>query len=267
MTSRVLVTTSHALLEVDVENGRLITRHSGDGLYYGITQNDNNIFVAARGRLVSSDTPPEDERGHIKIFSRALVELGRLESPFPLRDLHQIYWDNGRLLATCSYENLIAIYERGRWSRWYPLGQPQKAPMDVNHFNTISRFPEGLCLVAHNHGDSQIFVFNDDETSVVDVISLGKQSHNIWNIDGQWFTCSSGEGRILGTKGFELETGGFPRGVLFYGAYVLVGISELSERKHRDFTDGCILVFDRDWNYLKTIELPRQGLVLDIMLT
>lgn len=58
--------------------------------------------------------------------------------------------------------------------------------------------------------------------------------------------------------------GGFPRGLLLSENLRYVGISTLAERHERDSADGQIAVFDRDWRLVRTITLPREGLVLDI---
>ena len=62
---------------LDTDSGKRIPLDRGRGLYYGIAQNDDRLYVAARLRLVSSTIDPAQERGEILIFDTALRSCGR----------------------------------------------------------------------------------------------------------------------------------------------------------------------------------------------
>jgi hypothetical protein len=262
---KLAVTTSHSVLSVDVESDEVFPLHRGDGLYYGMTTNGNAILVGARGRKVSSDVLQGEESGSILFFDNTFNPLARIQPPtFSLRDIHDICWWNKRLWVTCSYDNMVAVWDGESWERWYPLGVSESQPWDQNHFNTIHFENDSMWLVAHNMGASEMLRFDAHTRQIAESILLGNQAHNLWRENGHLYTCSSGEGLIVGTDGFRLDIGGFPRGVAFEGNYRCVGVSELAERGDRDLTTGRILIFNKDWKLLKKIFIENEGLILDL---
>ena len=262
---KLLITTSFSLLELNTKNGKIRRVLHGDGLYYGLARTDKSIYVAARKRMVSSDVPVENERGEILVFDLKLELKERLQAPFPLRDLHQIAYHDGKLWATCSYDNMVAIWDGKEWRQWFPLGETADSPRDVHHYNSLFFEDDLVWVLAHNRGASELLAFSLLSRNLVNRIGLGNQAHNIWRENGQLFTCSSGEGKILGEAGFVLKTNGFPRGYAFDGNVRCVGISELAERRSRDLTTGKVLIFDNVWKLQKEIFLPQEGLVLDLL--
>ena len=265
MTIQLLLTTSQSFLLLDTGSGALRPLDRGHGLYYGIARHDDRIYVAARNRLVSSDVPQRDERGEILIFDQALRLCGALRAPFPLRDIHEIAWRGGKLWVTCSFDNMIALFDGASWERWFPLGIGPDEPCDANHFNSFMFEDDRVWILAHNRGASELLAFSLHTRTLVQRVTLGNCGHNIWREDSQLFTCSSAEGKLLGERGFLLETGGFPRGVAFAGNTRCVGISEQAERQARDFTAGKLLIFAKDWSLQNEIALPGEGLILDML--
>ncbi len=263
---RLLVTTSKSFLLMDPRSGHSHRIDEGRGLYYGIASDNRRIWVGARNRLVSSELPPAEERGQILIFDRHWRCDALPAAPFPLRDIHQILLRQNRLWVTCAFDNCIAIYDGDshQWMEWHPLGVPQDEPKDMNHFNSLEIFDQHLCVVAHNKGDSDLLFFQLPDYTLVNTVRLGKQAHNVWRRGSAWATCSSGEGKLVSTDGWTVETGGFPRGVVFLGEEICVGVSEIAERNQRDFTTGQLLFFDQQWRLDRSINLMDEGLVLDI---
>ncbi len=262
-----LVTTSHSLLKIDPASGAVHPVHRGQGLYFGIATDGERHFVAARRRMVSSDVSPHEEQGRILVFDRALRLQDELAAPFPLRDMHEILWHAGKLWITCSFDNMVAIYEpaTGRWEAWHPLGPTPQAPYDVNHLNSLAVVDGRMCIVAHNFGASELLRFDIETRTLLSREPFGMQSHNIRELDdGTLLTCSSGEGALIGSNGWRVDVGGFTRGILLREEEIYVGISEIAERQDRDLTTGRIAVFDREWRRLRTLELPGEGLLLDI---
>jgi len=261
---RVLATTSRSFLRVDIRTRQSDVVHSGDGLYYGIAVAEERIFVAARRRMVSSDAPAAGEAGVIHVFDRALRHIETLAPPFPMRDLHGIAFDDGVLWATCSFDDMVARWDGTAWTQWYPLGQPVGEPRDVHHFNSLLFEGDTVWLLAHNRGPSELLGFARSGLTLRRQLCLGYQAHNIWREAGRFFTCSSADGRIVGEGGFELHTGGFPRGYVNMGGTRLVGLSELAERKARDFTSCVLARYDECWRLLDTMVLDKEGLLLDL---
>jgi hypothetical protein len=263
--ARLFVTTSHSFLELDTATASFRTLHSGKGLYYGIAQSPQHMFLACRNRSVSSGIPVEEERGEIAVFDPAGPSIAFQTAPFPLRDMHEIAWHNDRLWITCPHDNVVVIWDGETWERWHPLPDDHHAEGDIHHYNSFLFLDYGFWLVAHNHGDSEVLFFSLPERRLQRQITLGRIAHNIWEEDGQLFTCSSAEGDVVGDRGFRFKIGGFPRGYAQDESGMrFVGINEYAERAKRDATSAKIVMFDRKWCEVETFHLPDQGMILDI---
>jgi hypothetical protein len=264
MSAQFLVTTSRSILHVDVATRAVSAVDRGAGLYYGVAEYAGQFYIAARRRMVSSDVPAGDERGEIVVLNRTLSKIDTLSAPFPLRDMHEIAWHKAKLWVTCAFDNMIAIFDGHNWQRWYPLGKPASEPYDRNHINSLHFEYDTVVLLTHNWGSSVLHFFALDTLVQEREIALGRQAHNIWHEGGEYRTCSSGEGRLLGDKNFCVQTGGFPRGVAKSDGMICVGVSEWAERGQRDFTTGFLRFFSADWRNLFDLALPGEGLILDI---
>jgi hypothetical protein len=267
----VLATTSQSVLLVDCMTGQASVLHRGAGLYYGIAQIGSLRAVAARRRLVSSPVPRIDERGCILLLDERLRVRDVIEAPFPLRDMHEIAWCDERLWVTCSFDDMIAVYDGAGWERWTPEVPPCAAHRPVRdvendrrHFNSFLFAHDEIALLAHNHGPSDVHFFERRARSFTRSVELGTQAHNLWQEDQALFTCSSIEGKLVSSSGWELSTGDFPRGVCFTPTCRAVGLSALSERGHRDFASAAIAVHDASWNVLHYVHLVREGMILDL---
>jgi hypothetical protein len=244
--------------------------HSGNGLYFGLAHDmDGRIYVACRN---TTDGPENEsvraaERGSILVFDSNLKISDELAAPFPLRDLHQILCFDEKLWVTCSFDNMLAIYDLAskEWRRWYPAPDPADRGRDVHHFNTIAIIDNELCLVAHRFGASELFFFSYPKLQLTRVIRMGRMAHNVFPFHGAIGTCSSEEGRILNTRGQSLEVSGFPRGIAITEQGNLIGISALAEREHRAKQDAIVRSYTPDWEFKADYILPGVGMVLDIM--
>ena len=199
------------------------------------------------------------------MFGRDLALRGEIAAPFPLRDMHEIAWDGVALWVTCSHEDMVAVREGDTWRRWYPLGRPLLPPGDRHHFNSFAIDERRVGVLAHNWGASRLFLFDRSNLSLREEVPLGFDAHNAWREGDAWRACSSREGLVVGSDGFTLTTGGFPRGIARANGARLVGISQLAERGERDFTTGVVQVYSDDWQLRREIPLPGEGLVLDIV--
>jgi hypothetical protein len=188
-----------------------------------------------------------------------------LQPSFALRDIHQILVHAGILWVTCAFDNAISIYDGHDWTQWYPRGKAASGPGDVNHFNSLTIFGNEICIVAHNRGSSELLFFELPDLAFTRSISLGTWAHNAWMHGKELMTCSSEEGCLMGVNGTRVNTGGFPRGIAYTNDEIYVGISERIEREDRDFSTAAIAVFDCEWRSLRTVTLPSEGMVLDLM--
>jgi lipopolysaccharide transport system ATP-binding protein len=261
--SPLLVTTSHSLLLIDPAGRRGVVIDRGRGLYYGLTSDGERLYVGARRRMVSDDGDHSQERGVILTYDRSLRLVEVMEPDFPLRDLHQIKFVWGRLHATCSYDNMVAIYEDGEWRRWYPFGREDR---DIYHFNSIWTDGDKLYLMAHNFGKSDICVF-DKNYDFIEKIPLGRSAHNIWRgEEGYLRTLSSEESKIVEeVTGESFHIGEFPRGIAQVGESVYIGLSPRAKRSERDSTDAILVEMDRSMVELSRMVLRGEGMLLDIL--
>jgi hypothetical protein len=268
---KVLATTSQSVLLVDCFTGEASVLHRGAGLYYGIARIDSMWAVAARRRLVSSPVPRDDERGCILLFDERLRQRDAVEAPFPLRDIHEIAWFDERLWVTCSFDDMIAIFDGARWERWTPEVPERSSdrPLrdvanDRHHYNSFLYTGDEIALLAHNHGPSDLHCFERRSRSFRRTIPLGRQAHNVWREGDAYRTCSSIEGTLVGSDGWAHSIGGFPRGVCITDNYRAIGISALSERGQRDWTSAVVALHDASWRPLHHVHLLREGMILDL---
>jgi len=263
-----LVATSQHILLLDIGREMVYRIHSGNGLYYGLCLHHGRVVAGCRNRLPSEDDSDRaNERGSLVFFDEQFGVEREVLPPFPLRDLHGIASLEDRIWITCSFDNFVAIFDPATetWSKWYP---PLDAPVrdkDVNHFNTIIKIGDQVGLLAHNWGPSQILFFRYPLLELDSVRPLGVQAHNIFWIDGSLATCSSAEGCLLAESGWQLRTGGFPRGFAAGDRRRLVGISLNASREYRNAADGIIRVFDEDWRFQADYVLRGVGMILDIL--
>jgi len=260
-----LVTTSKSVLLIDTATNRVKKIDEHRGLYYGITTDKEYIYIGARKRMLSSNIKMDNENGVILKFNKRLEHIDTLEAPFPLRDIHQIKFIDKQLYITCSYDNLIVIYDNNKWSKWFPLGEIGN---DKNHFNSFYNDDKYIYILAHNFGDSEIYKFDLKNKTLVDKTQIGVCAHNIWQgIEKELYILSSKEGTLLNTKNSKVvKLEGFPRGITITDENIFIGISQLAERDCRDFVNGKILILDKSYNKLDQLILKDKGMVLDIKL-
>ena len=267
--SAFLISTTHHLLVLD-EVDRFYRVDSGRGLYYGSAQRGDYIFVACQNEpaAASDEGLLVKQAGSILVFeANSLQFVEELRPPFPLRGAHGIAIFDDRLWVTCSFDNLIAIYEfRTRnWAKWYPAANVGARDRDVHHFNTIAPVGTEICVIAHNRGASDLLFFDCTTRDLCSVTRLGNQSHDLFFVNGQPGTCSSGDGELVSTGNWVLRTGGFPRGIASAGDTTLVGISIPAARMDRPTTSGIIRRFAINWRHCSDYVLEGAGLVLAIL--
>jgi hypothetical protein len=242
--------------------------HAGSGVYYGISFSDNRIFVAARRfPLDGSEADAAQSNGVILVFDSRLNLLDELSAPFPVRDMHQILWDGGRLFVTAPYDDLVAIREEGAWRPWRPLPPcpRRERPSGGRHYNSLLRQDAELFLLAHNFGPSEVFVFDAATLALQRSFPIGDCAHNLWHEGLDLLTCSSAEGLILSSAGPVAHTGNFPRGIVVAPQDRYVGISMFLERRDaRGSHDSFVAHYDRQWRLAGTFGFRGMGMIHDI---
>ena len=229
--------------------------------------------MAARHSQVSDDIVSADEIGRLYQLHRG----GLTQTPLPelpLRDLHGLAMHRDSVWLTCSHDDSVAIYQPATqtWRWWHPLGPSDALNPDQYHFNTLRFEGDLVWVVAHCRGPSWLLAFpitaalRGETPPPIHRIQLGQQAHNLWrHSSGALCTCSSIEGRLISESGWELNTGGFPRGVARLPDGWVVGVSALKERQERDLSDAKLQFYSADWQLQREVVLPRVGMVLDIV--
>lgn len=236
------------------------------GLYYGITYSDNRIFVAAR----NNSDPFEyldsygQETGYILVYNYNM-ELKEIITPkIGLYDLHQIMYFDNKLWVTCSFNNMVAIYNFTSWNEWYPSENIKDRNKDINHFNSFWIYRENLYVLAHNFGKSEVYKFSYPNLLLIEKFKIGNQAHNIWGYKDEIFVCDSANGKVISNKGFCKEIGGFTRGVVIQDKFYFIGTSDIAERKQRHLVNSKIFMFDNNWNQVDVFDIKENGQILDI---
>jgi hypothetical protein len=270
MSRRFLVSTTHHLLAIQPESETLWRIHSGAGLYFGLAKGaDGLVYAACRHTILGPDNDEvrASEQGTILVFDHDLRVCEELRAPFPLRDIHGIACFDGRLWVTCSYDNMIAIYDLTQrdWSRWYPAPNPSHRDRDIHHFNTICFLGGQLCLLAHNFGPSELLFYDYPSLQLDSAVPFGVMSHDLFICDGAIATSSSGDGWLVNRRGQRLRTGNFPRGVETTVEGNLLGMSMHSPRDERQQQNGILRWYSADWQFKADYVLPAVGMVLDVL--
>jgi len=263
-----LISTSQHILLLETSQNTAYRVHSGNGLYYGLCLHRGRVIAGCRNRLPCSDNSQRaEERGSLLFFDARLHVEAELQPPFPLRDLHGLALIDERVWVTCSFDNLVAIFDPATesWNRWYPSPDPLARDRDVHHFNTIAKIGDCIALLAHNWGPSLMFFYRYPSLELERVRPLGTQAHNVFAVAGSLATCSSAEGLIVAESGWQLRTGGFPRGFAASEGVTLVGLSRSASRDERAGADGVIRVFDDGWRFQTDYVLRGVGMILDIL--
>jgi len=263
---KLLVTTSKSVLTVGTENGQTHVVHSGKGLYYGIAYSHNAIFIAARNSNDCFDYlgRQHNENGEILVFDFTMKQVGSLRAPFPLRDMHQILYSDGKLWITCSFDNMVAVFDFRHWQRWYPSEDERERGKDIHHFNSLYRAGRDFYVLGHNFGASDIWRFSYPGLQLKEKIRLGNQAHNIW-LDGQeLYTCDSQYGLVVGNHASRNTIGGFSRGAVMTADRIYIGTSDVAERESRDQVSSRIVVFDRKWRLVDEWIIDGHGQLLDM---
>jgi hypothetical protein len=266
--STIIITTTQYVFALRGDSIHIV--HEGKGVYYGIACSENELYVGCRNEIMGpvDASARETERGSILVFEQQSLSLIREIKPdqFSLRDIHGMLYVDRKLFVTCSFDNMIAIYDFASncWSKWYPAINPLARGRDQNHFNSLIVDEENIVVLAHNHGRSTLFLFDRESLELCSTRMLGVQAHDIFRILGNVATCSSAEGTIVSEDGWVLRTGGFPRGIDYAGESIFVGISHVTKREQRHDAPGIIRQFDRAWKFKADYLLYGVGMVLAI---
>jgi len=270
-----VVSTTQALFALDPVRRELFEIDRGRGVYYGIAYSPTRVYVAARRSPYGVDHAARAaQRAVIIEFDTDLNELGVLEPPFPLRDVHQIHFGLGRLWVCCTHDDMLATWDGETWDRWHPAGlpdpmdTPEGPTTDLHHFNSVRSDGRTIDVLANKAATGTIHRFRAHDLAPLDRIDLGQGAHNVWREGDDLYTLSSKDGRLLSTAGVDLPFGGFVRGVVCppreTGLDRFVGVSCRAPREIRPTSDATLVRCDPDWNVLDEFPIHREGMIHDV---
>jgi len=98
---------------------------------------------------------------------------------------------------------------------------------DYVWINTLNYIDDQLHIVAHNMGKPSALIKADLDLNVIETVEgIGYAAHNVWDMDGDLWTCDSASGRLRTIDGLRhINIGGFTRGVAMNKDYLIAGIS------------------------------------------
>ena len=264
-TRRLLVSTSRYLLNVDILKKNISVVNDKYGLFYGITWDNENIYVAARWYPEYIPLISRFERPRLLVLDNNLKLLDVVKINNKADGLHQILYINKNLYLTCSKQDSILVGTVNDFSVWYPSTEQKDHNQDTHHFNSIWHHNGKIFLLGHNRGPSDVWVFPQDTQELINKTSIGNHAHNIWFEDGFLTVCDSRNGRIFSDeKGVLCETGEFPRGAIIAKDFNVIGLSGIAGRSNRIHTEGKLNIYSKNWKLLDQISLGRCGQVCEI---
>lgn len=243
--------TMDRLLLWDGQTFRIV--HEGHGLYYGITWDEKQVYVASRGW----------EGGEsILIFDKGLNFVGRVPTG-RLADIHQIAWFDGRLYITNTGANSLEVWDGKISETWNYSGERR----DVDHINSVWADRAFIYVGEHRWGKpSRVRVFDRDRNLVNTIENMGRGLHNVYREGSDLYVCSSGEGDLLirnvvtgRRKLVDLRLyhrRGYPRGLARVDGEWYIGMSLEARREERHLPGhSAVLVLDDGGNLIDKIEI------------
>lgn len=267
-----LVTCSEKFLLV--RGGKVRVLEEGFGLYYGITWDENVIYVASRRR----------KPGVIRVFGSDLNYLRELPLLYIGDDPHQLFYkDRGLYLADRDRFRVLHWNTYLEYESWHAFN------VGDQHINSIWYNHPFYYVVEHRQGRpvKRIKLFTDSWAHHRTVaFNVGPQSHktghgihNVYFEDDKLFTLAPYE--LVVIENFDPSDGTFERhvkmpldGVVCSDDYLrglavtdkafFIGVSGTNPRTQRGEGDTRILAVNRQFEVVDTLVLPDTGQILEI---
>ena len=276
-----LVSTTRALLLVELGAKRVVPLEWDRGEYYGISW-----FPVSEDLVLTHSLLDNASLVDLATYAQSEVSIlsaGTRETKGFLSAPHQIVCgSDGRVICTNTGRNAVFVLDLkrpdivqearispARWDR-LDLGNPIG-----DHLNSVFEKNGVLYVVAHRHGKgSALATFSYPDLQLIGVEPIKNRTglHNIWvTEEGQRIACHSEAGSVieLNTKA-PLWTSGcsiYSRGLAATSDFVLVGESQKSKRELRRASMSGLWLLDRKtWQPMDYFFLGPYGGVHDIRL-
>jgi hypothetical protein len=276
-----LVSTTRALLLVELDAKRVVPLEWDRGEYYGISWfpgSEDLVLTHSlldNGRLVDVATYAQSEIGILSAGARQTQ--GFLSQP------HQIVCgSDGRVICTNTGRNAVSVLDLKRPdiiqearispARWDRLDLEN---LIGDHLNSVFEKNGVLYVLAQRYGKGSAlatFSYPDMQLLGVEPIKNRAGLHNIWvTEEGQRIACHSNVGSVIELNSHAaLWESGYPiysRGLAATPEFVLVGESQNSVREQRRASMSGLWLLDRKtWQPIDYFFLGPYGGVHDIRL-
>ncbi len=264
-----LVTTTQALWCFDTTSRVAYRIHDGYDFYFGISYDDERIYVAAQDCVYGTEDLHPERQGRVLVFDYELNMIEELVPDFVARDPHQVYRHEDQLWLAGTADEVIGIYRDGAWEQWHPFGDPADQDHEArHHFNTIVIIEDRLYIVGHLEGDGQVHTFSYPDRTHLSSKTVGHGSHNYWHgRDGQGFTLSSGSGELCSIDhqvSYPISLGHFVRGAVLTPKEYFIGICSRTIRQERNDSNSTVARFDRSTARRDHFALNGGGQILEV---
>ncbi|SAK44082.1 hypothetical protein AWB75_00650 [Caballeronia catudaia] len=276
-----LVTTTRALLLIELSSKRVSPLEWDRGEYYGVSWFPRSEHLVLTHSLVNNA-----ELLDLTAYAQSevgILSIGDRQTQGFLSQPHQIVCgSDGRVICTNTGRNAISVLDVARpdivqearisSARWDRL-DPQHVIGD--HLNSVFEKDGRLYVIAHGHGNgSALAIFSYPDMNVLSVEPVKNRTglHNIWvTSEGQRIACHSESGSLieLNSDAVLWESGCpiYTRGLAATPDFVLVGESEKSSRELRRATMSGLWMLDRKtWQPIDFFQLGPYGGVHDVRL-
>lgn len=255
------------------------TISSGKGIYFGISKNENEIFVVSRQ---SSGAIIQDGENIVQVYDIKNLELLKTKVLKGVRDVHGCSVYKNKLYVCNTFFNQIEVYDCGSLDHIDSINFTN-TKNDVNHINDVAIAGNYLATTQHHtHHNDNNCVLNlvDLESSKIKKgFPLGKKvfAHSSVKYNNCVYCLDSINGKIFKVNTSSLKMfsmGSFPmkgfiaRGISFIDEdNVLIGYSFNSSRMGRhNLIDGKVRFINLSTKkILKEFNIEKSGQVCDIM--
>lgn len=268
---RLLIATHARVVFWDGEKQHDLFKHEhGHTVFYGITWNEKEIYIAESGSA---------RHCHFHIFDKNLNRIGELPIGEDISDPHQILWWDGKLYVTSANQDSVFVWdgETCRQVCWWEENEPRMHP------NSVWCDGEKFYVVEHRFKEmpKRIRVFNLD-FEIVDCIELTKEGfvkarprgcHNIYVENGVLYMCSpnvivrhdltSGKSEPIRFSHWAREARRVTGMARPPGKFI-VGLQRVAVKEKRGEGNSAFVVMDDDFKVLDVVPLKDTGGVNEI---
>jgi hypothetical protein len=274
MINNVSLVVSTSLELALIEKGNIYTLQKGKGVYFGLTWDEDNLYVFARNAVVGMG------KTTIEVFEKeSLKYLHSIPCP-TIFDVHQAFCHENKLFIANTAKNRIEIFDLQ--SRTFTSFNYTDCDYDTNHINSVWIDSDlvYICEFFRNTCQSRLKVFKNGTFDLLYDIRIGKGIHNCFVENEIIYTCSSYEFSLME---YDLKTcqvisapkvgvdeegvGWFTRGLARGKFKFIVGLSAIADRETRyRNSQGKVHFLDEDKNVAASIHLGNRGQVNDLRL-